>query len=103
MHASDGKDYCNTGIYRQIKKAEKIVYTDDFADEKGNVVHASYYGFQDDWPDERIVTVTFEKLGSKTKMTMNQTGLPEGSVGETEGWNQSFDKLAESLKNHIKL
>lgn len=100
MRAPDGKDYWSAGVYLEIKEPEKIVYTDDFADENGNIIHASAYGFNGDWPDERIVTVTFEKIGDKTKMTLNHTGFPEGDMGKmaNEGWNQSLDKLAASLK-----
>lgn len=80
---------------------ERIVYTDSFADEKGNVVPASHYGMPgDDWPLELTVTITFEDLGGKTKMTLRHVGIPAGKMSELTdaGWNESFDKLAESLK-----
>ena len=44
MRSPDGKEYWTTGVYREIVPLEKIVYTDSFADEKGNEVPASYYG-----------------------------------------------------------
>lgn len=49
-----------------------------------------------DFPLELQVTVTFEDYDGKTKMTLNNGGLPEGVMSEqTEaGWNESFDKLA---------
>ena len=50
----------DTGIYREIKKPERIVCTDSFADEKGNVVPATYYGMSPDFPAEMLMTVTFE-------------------------------------------
>ena len=100
MHSPDGKDYWTTGVYREIKKPERIVCTDSFADEKGNVVPASFYGMQDDMPTEMLVTVTFEDENGKTKMTLKHAGMPAGEMGEMAqtGWNESFDKLAESLK-----
>ena len=61
MRSPDGKDYWTTGVYREIKKPERIVCTDSFADEKGNVVPASHYGMKDDFPTEMLVTVTFEE------------------------------------------
>jgi uncharacterized protein YndB with AHSA1/START domain len=67
-------------------------------DEKGNVVPASYYEMPgDDWPMELAVTITFEDLGNKTRMTLRHVGLPKGKVKEMcgIGWNQSFDKLIE--------
>ncbi|TAK53154.1 MAG: SRPBCC domain-containing protein [Bacteroidetes bacterium] len=96
----EGKDYWSTGIYREIIPMEKIVCTDAFADENGNEVPASQYGMPGDWSDELLVTITFEDMGGKTKMTLRHTGIPAGDMSEMTGagWNQSFDKLAESLK-----
>ena len=53
----------------------------------------------DDFPLEMLVTVTFEELDGKTKMTLRHEGLPAGEMheGAGTGWNESFDKLAESL------
>jgi len=97
MRSPEGKDYWSTGTYREIVPMEKIVATDSFSDEKGNVVPASNYGMTGDWPLELIVTVTFEDQDKKTKMTLNHVGFPPGEPREMayEGWNQSFDKLAE--------
>lgn len=54
----------------------------------------------DDIPLEMVVTITFEEQGGRTKMTLKHAGLPAGehSEGANQGWNESFDKLAESLK-----
>jgi uncharacterized protein YndB with AHSA1/START domain len=79
---------------------QRLVFTDSFADEKGNVVPASHYGLTGDWPLELLVTVTFEEKKGKTTMTLRHEGIPSGTMSDnTEaGWNESFDKLAESLK-----
>ena len=47
-----------------------------------------------------LVTVTFEEQAGKTKMTLRHEGLPVGEMreGAGQGWNESFDKLAVSLK-----
>jgi uncharacterized protein YndB with AHSA1/START domain len=52
-----------------------------------------------EWPLEFLVTITFEEVSGKTKMTLRHVGLPEGEMSEQtgKGWNESFDKLAESL------
>jgi len=99
MRGPDGKDYWSTGVYREIVPLERLVVTDSFADEKGNVVPASHYGMAGDFPLELLVTVTFEELGSKTKMVLRHEGIPEGIMREmTEtGWSESFDKLAEHI------
>jgi len=99
MRSPEGKDYWSTGVYREIVPLKRLVCTDSFADEKGNVVPASHYGMEGDWPLELLITVTFEETGGKTTMTLRHEGIPAGQMSElTEaGWNESFDKLAEEL------
>ena len=100
MRSPEGKDYWTTGIYREIVPMKRIVSTDCFADEKGNVVPASHYGFTEkNWPLEMMVTVTFKESNGKTTMTLKHVGHPGGKMGEmaTAGWNESLDKLAASL------
>lgn len=99
MRSPEGQEYWSTGIYREIVPFERIVCSDSFADEKGNVVPAAHYGMGGDWPLELLVTVTFEDAGGKTRMTLRHEGIPEGTMSEQTraGWNESFDKLAESL------
>jgi len=47
------------------------------------------------------VIVTFEDMDGKAKITLRHEGLPAGEMSEMtgQGWNESFDKLAISLKN----
>ncbi|MBI4312394.1 MAG: SRPBCC domain-containing protein [Chloroflexi bacterium] len=99
MRSPDGKDYWSTGVYREIVPMERIVCTDSFADEKGNVVPGSHYGMGEDFPLEMVVTMTLEEVGGKTRMTLRHGGMPAGehSEGAGAGWNESFDKLAEVL------
>src|SRR2546426_294872 len=99
MRQADGKDIWGTGVYREIVPLKRIVYTDSFADEKGNVVPATYYGMSRDFPLEMQVTVTFEDQDGKTKLTLHHVGIPAGPDrdGANQGWNESFDKLAEML------
>jgi hypothetical protein len=77
-----------------------VVCSDSVADEKGNVVPASYYGMTGDFPPEMQVTVTFEEQGGKTVMTLRHAGMPVGEHGEmaAAGWNESFDKLGEVVR-----
>jgi uncharacterized protein YndB with AHSA1/START domain len=100
MRSPEGKDYWSTGICREDIPQEKIVFSDSFADESGNVVPATHYGMSADFPLEMLVTVTFEKIGEKTKLTLCHVGIPAGADrdGANVGWNQSLDKLAEALR-----
>lgn len=99
MRSPEGQDYWSTGVYREIVPPERIVCTDSFADQEGNVVPASHYGMSADFPLEMLVTVTFEEQGGKTKLTLKHVGLPAGGDrdGAQQGWSESFDKLAEVL------
>ena len=102
MRSPDGKDFYSVGEYLEIVPMEKIVYTQNFADEKGNIVPASYYGLPGEWPKDATVTatITFEDLGGKTKMTIREAGIPGGQMGESAkaGWSTSLDKMAADLK-----
>jgi uncharacterized protein YndB with AHSA1/START domain len=95
MHGPDGKDYWTTGVFREVVPFKRLVYSDNFSDDKGNVVPPSSYGMTGDWLPETIVTVLFENIGDKTKMTLRHKGMPSGTMSEMagQGWNQSFDKL----------
>ncbi|HET9915322.1 MAG TPA: SRPBCC domain-containing protein [Anaerolineales bacterium] len=100
MRSSEGLEVWSTGVFREIVPMERIVFTDCFADENGNVVPATHYGLSLDFPLEMLITVTFEDQNGKTKMTLKHIGLPATPEGEgaQQGWNESFDKLAESLE-----
>lgn len=100
MRSADGKDIWSTGTYREIVPLKKIVTTDSFADASGNVIPASHYGMSGDFPLELLITVTFKEAGGRTKMVLNHEGMPsrEHAADAEIGWNESFDKLAESLK-----
>jgi uncharacterized protein YndB with AHSA1/START domain len=100
MRSPDGQDFWSTGVYREIDPLERIVYADSLADAQGNVVPPSYYGMGTDFPQEVLVSVTFEELkAGKTKLTLRQSGFRPGPMRENAiaGWGTSLDKLAESL------
>jgi uncharacterized protein YndB with AHSA1/START domain len=96
---NNGQPIWSTGVYREIVPYERIVATDSFADENGNVVPATDYGITDDFPLETVLTVTFEDLGGKTKLTVRHEGMPAGEMAEGAevGWKETLDKLAASL------
>lgn len=94
----EGQDIWCTGRYLELVPLERLVMTDSFADEHGNVVPSTVYGMEG-VPLEMYITVELKDLGGKTEMTMTHKGLPAGEhfEGATIGWNESFDKLDESL------
>jgi uncharacterized protein YndB with AHSA1/START domain len=103
MRSPEGKDYWSTGVYKEIVPHERIVTTDSFADADGNVVSSTEYGMEG-VPLEMLLTVTFEDLGGKTRMTLLHEGLPAGEhrEGASMGWSTSLDKLAAVLADARK-
>ncbi len=100
MRSPDGKDYCSTGVFKEVVPLDRLVLTDSFADADGNVVPASHYGMPGEWPMETLVTVEFKEDGEITEIRMVSSGSPEGMASEMAraGWNESFDKLEEYLE-----
>ena len=99
MEWPDGRRNYTTGEYLEIVPPERLAYSNCFADADGNIVPATYYGMPADIPLEMHVLVTFEDHDGKTKMTLTHAGLPAGEMSDmtSQGWNESFDKLAASL------
>jgi uncharacterized protein YndB with AHSA1/START domain len=83
MRAPDGKEFWSSGTYREIEPLKRIVTTDSFSD---------------DIPLEMMLTVTFEDLGEKTRLTIRHEGMPSlMRESANAGWDSSLDKLAASL------
>lgn len=102
MRGPDGKDYWSTGTFREVVPMKRLVLTDSFADEKGNVVSAAYYGMNADFPMESLVTVTFEQEGDRTKFTVRYddvSPIPENDrKAMIHGWEEMLDKFDEYLE-----
>ena len=99
MRSNDGTEFWSTGVYKEIIPYKKLVCSDSFSDDKGNIISASDLKMPGNWPMELLITVTFEETGGKTKMVLNHVGIPPEIYDECiKGWEQSFDKLQENLK-----
>jgi len=90
MHGPDGRDYQNRITFDEIVKPERLVY---------------HHGGADDVePVQFHVTVTFEDVGGKTKLTMRAV-FPSAAerdrvvkdYGAAEGAKQTLARLAEYL------
>ncbi len=111
MHGPAGsewdRDMYSSGIYKEIIPNEKIVSTDYFSDENGNMIKPSDEGQDKNFPTEMTVTITFEDAGyGKTKLTIFYPKAENEEQfqamlksGMKEGWSSSLDKLADILKN----
>jgi uncharacterized protein YndB with AHSA1/START domain len=99
MQAPDGKDFWSTGVYREVLPPRRLVCTDSFSDERGNVVPATHYGMGADFPRELLMTVIFEDRNGMTEMTLKHAGMPAATREDArQSWEGSFGKLAASLK-----
>ena len=99
MRSPEGKDFWSTGVVKELVPQKKLVITDSFSDEKGNVIDASQVGMPGDWPKELLVSFELEEADGATKLRMTQEGVPPEMHDECmQGWNESFDKLEGSIK-----
>ena len=87
MRGSDGRELWLGGVYREIVEEELLVMTHAWDDERGRP------------GPETIVTVRFEGLGGKTKVTLRQTGFDsiQSRDGHAGGWDECLDLLAGHL------
>ena len=83
MRGRDGSVVTKWGEYREIVSPERLVFTynTEFAD---GTVEA-----------ETLVTVTFEDLGARTRLTLRHEAFWSGpaSVSHTGGWTGALERL----------
>jgi uncharacterized protein YndB with AHSA1/START domain len=104
MLGPDDTKVWSGGVYKEVIPHQRLVVTDYFSNEKGDKLRPAKFGMNPDFPEESDVTVTFEDEDGKTRLTV--TYAPQSAAafeamkqsGMEQGWNQSLDKLAESLK-----
>jgi uncharacterized protein YndB with AHSA1/START domain len=87
------------GIYDEIIIPERIVLTQGFSNEAGNLVDDSPAGKDPEWPNVTILTVTFEDMGGKTKLTIHQNAPEDVAkrTGAYQSWLQMLDNLAAEV------
>ncbi len=99
------QDFWSAGVFKEIVPEERIVVSDYFSDKDGNKTSPAQMGLSEDFPAESEVTITFDKEGDKTRLTITyplpQSGATREAMlnsGMEQGWNQSLDKLANVVK-----
>jgi uncharacterized protein YndB with AHSA1/START domain len=105
---SDGKSLTMYGRaqYLEIRRPDRIVYTQQFVDEHENI---SRHPFAPLWPETMLTTVTLTEEGSEqTRVTVRWEAFGkytseelavflDARSGMTQGWTGSFDKLEALL------
>jgi uncharacterized protein YndB with AHSA1/START domain len=93
MRGPDGNEYPCAGVFREVVKPERLVFTNNAVDGDGKNLL------------EGLTTVTFTEQGGKTTMTLHTHAVGRAPIakqmlaGMEAGWTQSIDKLEELLKN----
>ena len=77
MRGPDGKEYWSTGVVKEFVPEKKLVITDSFSDEHGNITSASELGMPGDWPRELLITINLEEADSATKLRLIHKGIPD--------------------------
>ena len=85
MVGPDG-DHWSQGVYREVVPPERLAMTFGWGDANGNRTRP-----------ETTLTLLFEDVGGKTRLTMHQTFSKEtdSTRGAREGWTQTLEHLAE--------
>lgn len=87
-----------TCVYREIVDGEKLVLEQHKSDRTGRELDSA------DWPAS-LITLRFEQLAGKTKLTVTHTGMASASNAVDDfkaGWSQSLDRLRGMLSNAVK-
>jgi uncharacterized protein YndB with AHSA1/START domain len=86
----DGRELWHGGIYREIVRPERLVFT--FAFDLADGVRGP----------ETLVTITLEDLGDQTLLTFHQSGFdaPASAEASRAGWESEFEHLSTYIARH---
>jgi uncharacterized protein YndB with AHSA1/START domain len=91
LRSSHGTERWMRGVYREIRWLERLVFTHAWVDERGETGR------------ETLVTVTFEDLAGRTRVTLRQG--PFASAHERDaherGWRVCFERMAAYLASGV--
>jgi len=87
MRSPEGVDQIKRGIYREIVAPERIVFTFAWEAPDGSL------------GTELLVTVTLETLGTKTKLTLQQSGFDAVETRDSHviGWTSCLERFEEYM------
>jgi uncharacterized protein YndB with AHSA1/START domain len=82
-----GSIHTKRGVYREVTAPERLVFTFAWEDEAGNPTH------------ETLITVTFDDLGSRTRLTLHQAFFEIESRRDEHvaGWTSCLERFGEYM------
>ncbi|QDT38453.1 SRPBCC domain-containing protein [Stratiformator vulcanicus] len=101
MTGPDGAEYPVEGVFQEIVPNERIVSTDEFAED----FHHPELG---ELPEGMVVTFLFDELDEKTRLTLRidhpsvESRKQHEDMGVVAGWHSSFDGLDEYLASTLE-
>jgi uncharacterized protein YndB with AHSA1/START domain len=87
MRSPEGTRHCRRGVYREVVRPERLVFTLAWEDADGNPGH------------EMMITVTFADVAGRTRLTLHQTGFETVAARDDHrrGWSSCLERFAEYL------
>jgi uncharacterized protein YndB with AHSA1/START domain len=105
MKDPDGKVIWSTGTYKEIVLHKKIVVTDSFSDELGNIIPAKQVGMPGDWDEPCLITISFHSPDpGSTVMNIYHEGIPSEVHDDcVSGWSSSLDKMRTLVEKNYPI
>ncbi len=91
MRGPDGAEYPSQGVYREVVRPERLVFTNDAVDQSGSPLI------------QGLTAVTFESKGTRTRLVLRTQAIAAAPIariylaGMKAGWTQSLDRLANEV------
>ena len=91
MRSPEGTQHCRRGLYREVVKPERLVFTFAWEDANGNPGH------------ETVVTVTFADVGGRTRLTLHQAVFETVTARDAHhgGWSSCLERFAQYLTERV--
>lgn len=96
---SDYGDCWCIGEYKEVIPNKKLVFSMNNADENGNLIDPVSIGMDKEWPGITLVTVTFEAMNGKTKLTLHQT--VDMDLAKKTGAYPSWLQMLENMQTFL--
>jgi uncharacterized protein YndB with AHSA1/START domain len=103
MRSQEGREIWNKGVIQEIIEPERLVLLSAFSDAAGNTVSPAQYGMPD-WPEESLMTITFEEQDGGTRISIHETVPLEIAqrYQAPQGWHESLDRLDDLLAAEVR-